>query len=99
MRIPFNWKTPIGYLIAFLIQACFFEAMLQAACCALGMLIGFFLFMKAFGESLQRKIYNINQNYKFDKNVEEITFEICDFIRLHSDAKELSKMFASIFPQ
>lgn len=68
LRIPFDWKTPIGFPIAALMQVIFFEAMAQAVSCALAMLIGFFWFMMALGESLQRKIYDLNRHYKADRN-------------------------------
>lgn len=71
-------------------QLIFFFAMLHAVYCALAMLIGLFWFMMAAGESLQRKIYDPNEQFKMHKNSAKITIQLCDFIGFHSEIKELS---------
>lgn len=91
-RLLFDPQTPIGYAFNIILQSCSVILISNAIVCALGLLLGFFGFMMAFGQSIQQKIHNINANYskKIDKKNEKITTELINAIRFHSDIKEFS---------
>lgn len=62
----------------------------HAAVCCIGLMIGFFGLMMASGQSIQRKLWVLNNNYKIEKDRLKIRQELCDVINLHSQVKELS---------
>lgn len=95
LRLPIDIQTPIGYVVYMAQQTGAIIINTHSVVCVLGLLFGFFGFMMAFGQSIQRKIYDININCekKSDKTKAQITKEFGDVIRFHSDVKEFSIWF------
>lgn len=94
-RVPFNWKTPIGYvqlLILFdvLCFCCVFSVIPTVT-----LLIGFPLLFNAFVEDITHDLTFLNNKYSssYRKNRREFRKRFCNIIRLHSDLKELSANF------
>lgn len=88
-RLPFNCKTPIGYGIAFVLQAFALMISAQTSLCSIGLLVGYFGLMTSFSQDIQRKLRNLNENYEISRNDEKIRSEFSDFVEFYSDVKEL----------
>lgn len=54
----------------------------------LGLLIGFFGIMITFTRSIQRKIRDLNDNFKIDKKKSNVINKFRDAIRFHTDVKQ-----------
>lgn len=61
--------------------------------CVLALWIGFFGLMMTFSEIIQRKIYEVNENCRFNKNYANIYDDFGDLIRFHTEIKELSDFY------
>lgn len=88
LRLPFDWKTPIGYAVALLLTIGMFMLICHVIVCALGILIAYFGMMMKFGQNTERKFYEFNVNFNNSKNETKIRDEIVDAIRFHSNIKE-----------
>lgn len=89
LRLPFDWKTPIGYPIAGLLDTFTIMVMAHVSVCAIGLFIGYFGLMMSLGQNIQRKFFDLSENYKFEKNDVEISNDIRDVIHFHSEIKQL----------
>lgn len=95
--MPFDRKTPIGYALSYIIETSLLVVDIHVAACALGILLSFYGITMTSVETLQRKFHNVNENFKIEKNNLEIQNELCATVRLHSEAKELSKISNNFF--
>lgn len=91
LRLPFNWRTPFGYLIAFLCEF----ASAYATCLYSGAL-GNLLVSSCYVEicivkDITIDLIAMNRCEKFEGNQMEIRMRFCDVVQLYSDAKQLSR--------
>lgn len=96
-RYPFNWKTPIGYFFAYLIQTSTVFAGTAIFVCALISNIGFCTFGISFVEDIEECLQHLNDQVVSlqDKELShgesiEMKTNLATIIQLHADAKELS---------
>lgn len=94
IRFPFNWRTPLGYLIAFSGQSLGLFYIVQFYCAILCYFYEFCLFSTAFAEDIRREFIALTEAKKKSKEFQEKMTEIID---LHSQAKELSWIFERKF--
>lgn len=60
--------------------------------CIGGLFIGFFGLMMSFGQNIQQKLNNLDENYRIDQNVAKIRSDLYDILKFHWQVKELSKI-------
>lgn len=87
-RIPFNWKNPIGYVIAFFIQSGSHYFVLQAVIVNLCYFMGVCEFLMAFTKDMEAELVAINECNKTENCEKEVEKRLGDFIKLHSETKE-----------
>lgn len=77
LRLPYDWKNPIGYLVAV-------SALLLWA------LFGVFMFATALVKDLNGVLHSINSMINDKESRNEMYKELSEFIRIHANAKQLS---------
>lgn len=83
-------RTPIGYAVAVFVHAIVYVAVCQTVFCAIGITIGCCGITASLCQNIARKFGILNENYKLDENVAKMKLELCDAIRLHIKANQLS---------
>lgn len=91
-RLPFEWRTPIGYLIAFSIQFASFYCILLSADCFMGFLIGSCETLLTLTEDVKTELSALDDANKSGENAANLKQQMCDFVDLHSNTRQLSEM-------
>lgn len=89
-RFPFNWKTPLGYLIAFLIE---YVAMCAEVCTFIPLLsffIGTCWVVAAFAKDLTDQLTHLNYHGQTNQSHAELKGNFNKILQLYSDARQLS---------
>lgn len=89
-RFPFDSKTPIGYMAAFILECIVFWHNFWLALCLVCFGIGSFLYALPLAEFLQNNLYHINENAKSKQNKSIAANDLSDFIELNTTGKQLS---------
>lgn len=89
-RIPFEWKNPIGYLIAVLLQFGIWFFLDLYLACFLTLAFGYFLFTLSIAKDMIDALQSINEHLKKKKPKKRILKQLNNFISMHGDVKELS---------
>lgn len=89
--LPFDWRTPVGYLIAFAIEFAAFSCILIASNCLMGFLIGSTEMLMAIVVDIKEALNTLNDGYKTEKNPLKLKQSICDFVQFHADTTQLSE--------
>lgn len=91
MRLPFDWRSPFGYLIAVTLTVfvAIYEMCLYANLSSLG--IGCFLFSTSSTRKLQDSLYTVNERARFEEGRTRTTKQITEFIEWYSIMKQLSR--------
>lgn len=89
--MPFNWKTPIGYLFAeflvILAGLCIFLVVINYGC----LFIGFWMLLILFADDISNSITAFNENKITQQSApEEIKKRFKNISRLHVEVKQLS---------
>lgn len=89
LRYPFDWKTPAGYLVAFLAQAfgilCGASAFMQF----LNLFFGSCWLFTFIAEDITKDSAAFNTAAKAtNRNCVELMSRFCDMLQIYSDAKE-----------
>lgn len=89
-RLPFDWKSPTGYVIAILLQfiIVFYECSYLA--CFLTLALGIYLFILSFAKDMIDELQTINDRVKMENSIAQIRNQLNEFITMQSDIKELS---------
>lgn len=92
-RLPFDWKNPLGYLIAACLQyvmtKCFF--IYVASLSSFG--IGFYLFSMAMSEDMKLNLNSIKRDSKTRRHQSEAIKQLAKFVQIHTLSKQLSNTF------
>lgn len=87
-RLPFNWKTLIGYSLAILLElvlgffmSIYINAMLSLA-------FGAFMFSIAFADDIIQELRAINKSAKTEKSESDVWERLNKIISLHTDMKQ-----------
>lgn len=89
--MPFDWKSPLGYLIVFttiyflLMHICFLIGVY------LSLEIGFFLLAIEMSKDIEHDIDTINKTATLENNAAEVSKRMRDSIQFHLNAKQLSR--------
>lgn len=93
-RLPFDWETPLGYTVAFLIQSAAIFSILVGAVAAVCHLIGSCWMIVAFVEDISSELSTLNADEEEScPNEREWKERVNNIIRLHSHVKGLSGKF------
>lgn len=90
-RFPFDWKTPIGYFVAIILQHIISAISFTVVACALSYAIGGCLIAFSMLKEIRRILSKINRNAKSSRNDQRTVHHLTrTYIQLHSDLKQLS---------
>lgn len=90
-RFPFDWKNPVGFLIAISIQYTMFKYGSRICTCFFALSIGSQLYAIALSKAIKGSLLSINQNNQAKSDEPILLEQINEFIELHSNAQQLSK--------
>ena len=86
-RMPFDWKTPIGYAVTISIRFGAVASMTCLCCCMLCFLGGVCWLLMAFVEDIREDIHDLNEE---KNNGSKLKMKLNDLIEFHSTVKQLS---------
>lgn len=89
-RFPFDWKNPVGYLIAVTFQYFKELYLLRIAACALVLAIGCYLISIAMSKSLKVSLFGINHTAGDKSERKRLMERLIEFLEFYSRAKQLS---------
>lgn len=91
-RLPFDWHTPSGYLIAFLAQTIESFFTVYSACPILCIVVGSCWLFIAFVRELTSELPTLNAAIKSsdERRHLHVKKQLCEIIELYSDVKQLS---------
>lgn len=90
-RLPFNWRTPLGYMIGFLGQLGAFFGFLICCCPPICLYVGFSWLSMSFVRDIEEELNQLNKSNKFRESHKEFQQRIKQIIEFHSEAKQLSR--------
>lgn len=90
IRLPFNWKTPLGFFAALTIQAFASYFTLLSTASILCFLVGLCLLLIGFVEDLTSNLNALSATEIPNKTHEKLTEDFHNAMRLYSQVKELS---------
>lgn len=96
-RMPFSWKTPVGYLITFLIELVAWFSSVLTCTCILSYLIGVCLIIIPLVGEIEGELHSLNNNEKNNdrkdaQNCSPIVLKkkLIDIVQFHANTIELS---------
>lgn len=98
-RFPFNWKNPVGFLVAISIQYTITAYGLTFCACVFGLAVGCFLYVIALNKIIKASLFNFSQNTRAKIDQIILLEQLIEFIELHSGAKQLSRINNFFEPQ
>lgn len=91
LRLPFDWRQPSTYLIAFLLQFASIFCIVQSCTCNLSLLFGSCQVLISFTRDLLEQLNILSEIIHRERNRMELNVKLSEFIQFHSTAKELSE--------
>lgn len=94
--MPWNWKTPLGYLIAVAIQYSWITLGVFMVVSCLNIFAGVWILVGAYAIDIKKNLFNLNNiviKAKYNVSVQkriEIMKKLCNVIHFHSDIIQLS---------
>lgn len=102
IRLPFNWRSVIGYVFATIIELLFFLGVLEIFVAFLVIYFGICQFCVAFATDIKDRFGDFkhdaercNGKFSIDKQF-ELYKNLCKIIEFHSQAIQLSSFFNSL---
>ncbi|XP_031619487.1 putative odorant receptor 85d [Contarinia nasturtii] len=95
--LPFNWRTPIGYLIAYALQCGGVYYLFMRVVFATGFMAIFTAMLVIFAEDAKEEVKIINEINKTSGNEIETIKRFHELIQYHADAKQLVSDFNDIY--
>lgn len=96
-RMPFDWKNPIGYLVAAIIQHLICIAIFSVVACLASYGIGAFLFGIFTIKDIKTILKSINDSAQTKKTERQAMEYLDDYIQCHTKLKRLSKIGSIAF--
>lgn len=91
-RFPFDWRHPIGYFVAVILQFIPIAYHYTFVACEATFEGGLFAFTLSFTEDIRNDVKSLNENAKSQTNRFQTLKQISDFVQYHSTFKRLSKI-------
>lgn len=92
-RFPFDWKNPIGYLIAIAIEYVMAWYLLVIGAVLIPLAIGSYLYLMALSKCVKGALFAVSQCTNGTKTNQEILERIIEYAELYSRVKQLSLTF------
>lgn len=89
-RTPFDWRTPIGYLIIYSIEFSAAFYMTHIAACLFGTLFTSCSIIFTFCNEIKNDIHALDESSKGDESPVILMKRIVDIVGFHATAKQLS---------
>lgn len=90
-RLPFNWRTPIGYAIAVLLQCAAVYSMLFGTVVVLDFWLGSCWLFVEVAKDITNDLAHLNVNERANWNTPTLKWVFSDIVKLYLDAKQLSR--------
>lgn len=97
-RLPFDWKTPIGYLFALAAESVSAHSALFCFTPIISFFVGSAWLIICSLEDISNDLTELNGSKTSNKNPDEVKEHFCHVIRFYSDARQLSRTFHLSFP-
>ena len=97
LRLPFDWKNPIGYSVAVAIEFHLAAAMVHYVECFLVFGFAALLYIFSVVKDIQNDLNQFNETAKLKKLQSDCLEQLNGFIRAHAKIKELSSKNLSFF--
>lgn len=91
-RLPFNWKTPIGYLIALSAEYASVHSALFGFTPVTSFFVGSAFLTTCFVRDIENELPQLNVIARSTRSRKKMMERFCYIVRFHSDAKQLSAM-------
>lgn len=91
-RLPFDWKTPHGYLIALILESIVSFTAGSIVVPPVCFVIGACLLITTFVNNIAAEVPHLNVNKRSDGKNQALKSHFCNVIRDIADAKQFSKM-------
>lgn len=88
-RFPFNWRTPVGYSVAFFIQYAVVLQYARVGTCVATFIAGAFWLMISLAKDLKRDLLRVNYIIRDDRSLSKAMDGFAGLIELHINAKQL----------
>lgn len=89
-RLPFNWQTPLGYLIAMYAQSLAVYYTLVCATLNLGLLGGLCWLFISFVEEISQDLSILNVDKLAKQNHQDLLKSYSNIVQTYEDVKQLS---------
>lgn len=89
-RLPFNWKTPFGYLLAWVAQAVAAYSTVNHLNLVISLLIGSCYFVIGTLKDIENDFAQFNGVKASTKNRRQKNAHFCEIVEFHTDARQLS---------
>lgn len=90
LRLPFDWRNPFGFSIAFAIQYATLLYATKIGVCALTLGIGSYILAIASSKCIKGSLFAIGRSIKAESDRSCILDQLIEFIDFHSRVKQLS---------
>lgn len=90
MWFPFEWNDPIRYVLITVLQYTMVDITMIPISCTVSVVIGSLLWLQSIEKDIDHGLNGINANMKKRKTQKRIPKQLLDFVKLHTDAKQLS---------
>lgn len=96
LRLPFEWKSPLGYALASVFQWIFFFSVLEIFVTFLAIYLGICQYSVAFVEDIEQSFRDFHQDILRYRGVyppderDQLYGKLCEIIEFHSRAMQLS---------
>lgn len=87
-RFPFDWRNPIGYFIAVILQFELASSILEYEACSVCLSFACVLFIFSFAKDVKNHSRVIDENIKTEKSRRKVIEQLSDFIQF-TNLKEL----------
>lgn len=87
-RYPFEWKNPVGYLVAYIIQYIGIGVMSFFVACCASAGVGFAVFVMLFTKDIKVNLKTVNKKAKSKGDHTQLLMDFCDVIEMHALTKK-----------
>lgn len=89
-RYPFDMNHPIGYLLDVVIHYTIFSYIFVLVACLFSLGLGCFCFSISMVDDIKDNLNSFNEQVKTEENPTYILEQFTEFIKLHTNVKQLS---------
>lgn len=87
LRFPFDWKNPIGFCIAAVLQCTMYTTGVKISACTVATAIGLYLYEIAMSKCIKQSLCAIGQSIRSKAEPELLEQQFIEYIELDSKVK------------